>query len=101
MTTEVLTEFVYEGHKAFSFHCPGCECSHFVPVEGPKAWGWCGNLINPTFTPSILVRGGVRSAQVEGDNICHSFIKAGHWHYLSDCTHKLAGQVVPMVSSEA
>ena len=28
---------------------------------------------------------------------CHSFIRNGHWEFLGDCAHSLAGQTVPMV----
>lgn len=29
-------------------------------------------------------------------NICHSFITDGSIEYLSDCTHELAGETVPL-----
>lgn len=29
--------------------------------------------------------------------MCHSFLKAGVWQFLSDCTHAMAGQSVPAV----
>ena len=41
-----------------SFHCPGCDGGHQVPVKGSKAWGWNGSLSAPTLTPSILIRTG-------------------------------------------
>lgn len=95
------------------FHCPGCECAHGVTVNGqPNAmgasWGWNGDLIRPTFTPSILVRGTVPITDEERDRImagepfepapvvCHSFVRDGKIEFLSDCTHKLAGQTVPL-----
>lgn len=28
---------------------------------------------------------------------CHSFVQGGHWVFLGDCAHALAGQTVPMV----
>lgn len=90
----VLHEFQYYNHRAFSFHCPGCECSHFVPVEGPHKWEWDGNLEAPTFSPSILVNGDKSCPSMP---LCHSFIRQGKWQYLSDCTHKLAGTTVPMM----
>jgi hypothetical protein len=30
----------------------------------------------------------------EKDEICHSFVTAGHIQFLSDCTHEMAGQTV-------
>jgi hypothetical protein len=58
---------------------------------GGLHWTWDGNLEAPTLDPSIL--------QYESGNIprCHSFVKAGQWQFLSDCTHKLANHTVPMV----
>lgn len=41
--------------------------------------------------PSILVQGGPDDAR------CHSFLREGVWEFLSDSTHELAGQSVPMV----
>lgn len=32
-----------------------------------------------------------------GPVCCHSYVKAGRWEFLGDCTHDLAGQTVPMV----
>jgi hypothetical protein len=80
--------------QQYAFHCPGCKCSHGVPVEGPRAWGWNGSVDAPTFTPSILVQ------WVKTDNdkplpmVCHSFVKDGKIQFLGDCTHELVGQTV-------
>lgn len=27
---------------------------------------------------------------------CHSFVRNGHWQFLNDCAHKLAGKTVPL-----
>src|SRR5688572_2783333 len=82
------------------FVCPGCasfregyEGVHSLPVNigdkkiGKPAWDWDGNREAPTLSPSIL------SNYRLGD-ICHSFLKAGVFEFLSDSTHKLAGQKV-------
>ena len=79
------------------FHCPGCEEEHAVPVRGPKAWTWCGDLVAPTLTPSILVRNGHATVP---DRRCHSFVTAGRIRYLSDCTHALAGKTVDLGSTQ-
>jgi hypothetical protein len=97
------------------FWCKGCDMPHqirVVPHEtlpGP-VWGYNGNPEAPTFTPSILVRGSERLSQEEvarvmgGEKIeprplvCHSFVTDGQIQFLSDCTHALAGQTVPMFS---
>lgn len=72
-------------------------------------WGWDGNLVAPTFTPSYLTRrrrpkghtndnpapAGYDGLYVE--EVCHSFLTCGVWGFLGDSTHHLAGQNVPMV----
>jgi hypothetical protein len=74
-----------------SFHCPGCEGGHGIPVEGAKAWSWNGSLDSPTVNPSILVNAARRNPSA---HVCHSFIREGRIQFLADCTHKLAGQTV-------
>lgn len=87
----------------FRFDCPGCKEPHVIPTYGPKAWGFDGNEESPTFTPSILItRKGIDYPTADHPGtpvieICHSFIRAGRWEFLGDCTHKLAGQTVPMI----
>ncbi len=73
------------------FDCPGCGYMHGVWTQhpdgdpaGPK-WQFNGNVERPTVTPSLFVHG-----QYE----CHSFITDGRIQFLSDCTHRLAGQTV-------
>ena len=73
----------------YALWCPGCDDLHMITA----AWTWDGNLEAPTFDPSILCTGGPG-----GDTYrCHSFLKAGVWEYLTDCSHAMAGQRVPMV----
>lgn len=74
------------------FWCPGCDSPHRVLTDPPEqAWGWNGDLTAPTFTPSVLVTrpGGIPDR-------CHSFVTDGRIQYLTDCTHALAGQTVPL-----
>lgn len=71
------------------FHCPGCGYGHYLD---PKRWTWNGDLVRPTASPSFLV-----NREREGDDPrCHFFIKDGALRYLTDSTHHLAGQEVPM-----
>lgn len=73
------------------FWCPGCDNVHAISVApAPSPWEWDGNVEAPTFSPSILVRGGSENTT------CHSFVKAGQIQFLSDCTHALVGQTVPL-----
>lgn len=85
-------------YTALMFVCPGCASMHdntgmhILPVNSPghePQWTWDGNLEAPTISPSILTGRG-------SPNICHSFLKAGVFEYLDDCTHSMAGQHVPM-----
>lgn len=77
----------HDGEESYLFHCPGCECAHWVRVRGEKpCWQWNGNAEKPTVSPSIRVR--------TGETICHSFVTDGKIQFLGDCTHKLKGQTV-------
>lgn len=95
------------------FWCPGCEEHHGVWTDVPNEltggrWQWNGSLDKPTFSPSILVRGTVPITDEEhaiimrGEpfepkpRVCHSFVRDGRIEFLSDCTHKLAGQTVDL-----
>lgn len=93
-------------YSCLMFVCPGCKelggtGLHMLPVNsleklppGDKRpmWGWDGNLEAPTVNPSILTRGG----PPEDQYVCHSYLKAGVFQFLGDCTHPLADQHVPI-----
>ncbi len=66
-------------------YCPGCKEYHVFD----KRWTFNGDFENPSFTPSLLVKGGDNS-------ICHSYLTDGEWRFCGDSTHGLAGQTVPM-----
>lgn len=74
--------------------CPGCQRAHHVPDDG--RWQFDGNLDNPTFSPSLLVQPAGGSGPEREQQVCHAFIQGGHWQFLSDCTHALSGQTVPV-----
>lgn len=78
------------GGKLYLFHCPGCEFDHPFEVEAPngRGWSWNGSLVNPTFSPSLLVDHPERR--------CHSFVSDGKIRFLSDCYHRLAGETVDL-----
>lgn len=92
------------------FWCPGCDGAHAVTIgQGPgPRWDFNGDYGKPTFTPSILVQGTqpitddkhariMRGEHVEPRPfVCHSFVRDGQIQFLSDCTHELAGQTVPL-----
>lgn len=68
------------------FHCPACGCGHFADDR----WSFNGDYNNPTFSPSILVNYLPDSPGPR----CHSFVTDGKIHFLSDCSHELAGQTI-------
>jgi hypothetical protein len=74
--------------------CPACDLPKRLPVNRSEgtSWDFDGNIEAPTLSPSILQHGGGNHPQ------CHSFLRSGMWDFLSDCTHSMAGQQVPMVS---
>lgn len=75
-------------NEGVMFWCQGCKCAHQIIT--PR-WTWNGRLDHPTFTPSILVQGGL-------DNmVCHSFVTDGKIQYLGDSTHYLAGKTVDLM----
>lgn len=86
-------------YTALMFVCPGCmemegggTGLHILAVNTDArspSWTWDGNLEAPTLTPSILTGRG-------SDRVCHSFLTAGVFNFLGDCTHSMANQQVPM-----
>lgn len=93
-------------YTALMFCCPGCaEMSsntglHMVAVNSPQkspSWDWDRNLDAPTLSPSILTTTYRGEGESRVDLVCHSFLKAGVFEFLGDCTHSLANQTVPML----
>jgi hypothetical protein len=86
------------------FWCPGCDSIHVVRTKRDGAsWKWDGNVDAPTISPSILVTYDGKDAGQErpgGDRApparCHSLVKSGRIEFLADCTHALAGRIVPI-----
>lgn len=83
-------------HQRIVFQCPGCKCSHGVPVPPHRlAWGWNGDLERPTLTPSILITYGEHTPP-DRVAVCHSFVTDGKISFCGDSTHALAGQTVEL-----
>jgi hypothetical protein len=86
-------------YQALMFVCPGCASVgdkstglHILPVntnDKSPSWNFDGNLEAPTLTPSILTGRGT-------SEICHSFLRGGVFNFLTDSTHPLSGQQVPI-----
>lgn len=98
------------------FWCPGCKDYHGVD----NTWQISGTPDNPTFNPSVLVTNGhYAPGFVPGGDCwctynekhpdqpshyacsrCHSFVRDGMIEFLSDSSHRLAGQTVPLPELE-
>lgn len=109
-----LSSILRGGEGTLSFFCPGCKDVHIIGVDGTyhANWDWNQDVEKPTFRPSILVRTGhyePRHKQGDvcwcdvprtGDGyrclVCHSFVTEGRIEFLSDSTHELSGQTVPI-----
>lgn len=86
-------------YQALMFVCPGCidpkrgsTGLHVLTVNSTvksPSWDYDGNAFSPTLSPSIQTRNG-------DGGVCHSFLKNGVFEFLSDCTHSLVGQKVPI-----
>lgn len=87
MSVEGKLRKINSGHAAY---CPGCNEYHIFD----KRWTFDGNYDAPTFTPSLLVR--CHGDDETAEEVCHSFLTAGNWQFLGDCTHHLAGQTIAM-----
>lgn len=110
------------GEAGLIYWCQGCKTSHNVKTKGAGAWGWNGNVDQPVFTPSVLTTSGHYSPRHKPEDgcwcthvfehpedadegfkcqRCHTFIgcngaQPGEVIFLGDCTHALAGQVLPL-----
>lgn len=96
------------GRRYLFFRCTGCDACHSVRVDGEHAWTWNGDTERPTISPSIKVTGTQPLTEEEYQRVirrepfepkplvCHSFLRHGQLEFLSDCTHALAGQTVPL-----
>lgn len=77
------------------FWCPACEMIHQLD----ERWKVGGTPEVPDVEGSYL-RNGSGPVGVEPDIMetprCHLFIRNGQLQYLSDCSHSMAGQIIPM-----
>lgn len=90
--------------KTWGLWCPGCDSLHQISDAWEVRLPDDDHL---TVSPSILTWSDGRYPKDpatgewgEWDPTpwrCHSFIRDGRWEFLTDSTHHLAGQTVPMV----
>ena len=99
---------VEDGDKLlyYTFRCPACKDSHYFisqpdpdKPEGP-VWGFNGDLLDPTVSPSIRVRWDKWNGSKYTPKVCHFFIRDGIIEYCNDCTHDYAGRKHPMEIEE-
>lgn len=92
-----MTDNTDDVHQ-LAFSCPGCNKHHHFN----RTWKFNEDFDKPTVSPSLLVRWTQwEGTKKEGNlktvkKVCHSFIKNGMIQFLSDCTHDLKGQTVPL-----
>lgn len=72
--------------------CPGCERLH--TIDDHTAYGW--RVTNAEDPEHLTIRPSIKVTFGERGRVCHSFIRDGHWDFLADSTHSLAGQRVPL-----
>lgn len=82
----VLTN-VAETETSYLIMCPGCNSGHLFD----KRWTFNGDLLKPTFKPSMLVNAGHPE-----ETRCHSFVTDGKIQFLGDCDHELVNQTVEL-----
>lgn len=104
LLSEKFGPYLLKCDGGYLARCPGCGGSHFIAVDKPlrngARWSFNNDPLNPSFSPSLLVtipETRNNDGTVWPREVCHSFIRNGHWQFLSDCTHKMAGQTVAMV----
>lgn len=60
--------------------------------EGTHCWSWNGDTERPTLKPSIPTTSHTMR--------CHTFVNDGQVQFLSDCSHELSGQTLPLLELE-
>ena len=78
----------------YVFYCPGCKHAHVFYTAGLKIWGFNGDLLQPTFTPSLLNRCPDHTDLTKRS--CHLNLTLGQLHFHNDCSHELAGKDVAL-----
>ena len=67
---------------------------HYLRVSAGEqkqpVWTWDGDIILPTFAPSIKVSCVDPDGELPTE-ICHYYLEKGRLRFLDDCTHALKG----------
>ncbi|CAB4149768.1 hypothetical protein UFOVP558_28 [uncultured Caudovirales phage] len=84
---------LYSKSGCFVYRCPGCLGTHYIPVVGPKAWGFNWDLEKPTLTPSVVEWSDGYPEEGIPSYRCHHYVREGMIDFLGDCTHKVRGAI--------
>jgi hypothetical protein len=89
---------VNEDPVQYWFFCPGCEHYHIFD----NRWLFNNDYDKPTLGPQPGKSHSYLTWWPENgvEKRCHSYITDGKIHFLTDCTHKLAGQLVNLPELE-
>lgn len=92
MSAEVCHRFESEGGEEvlMAVHCPACGFGHPFRIKGDgPTWTWNGDMVKPTFSPSMRCNGGTPQE-------CHSHVVDGNIIFAQDCWHDKKGQTLPL-----
>ena len=95
---------LWKSGRGYEHWCPACKTTHEFAVQEPfrngAKWTFDGNVDAPTLTPSMNIRIGPYPDDNEHGpgwiEVCHYFLRGGVIQYLTDCTHEMKGQNVPL-----
>jgi hypothetical protein len=88
MRVEVI---ILDGVRSLYWHCPGCDCSHIVAIEGKDPWTWNEDVSRPTISPSVHY-----GSRDPSHGVCHFVITDGRVTFCGDSTHHLTGQTIEL-----
>lgn len=82
----------------YAHWCPGCGEMHVIYVAKASAsgarWAFDGDLIRPTFTPSVRIEWAGGWGEQRVPRVCHYFLREGRMQFLGDTTHSLRNRTV-------
>ena len=90
----------HEPRGSIGHWCAGCQEVHAIACDEPRhngaRWKFSGAFDKPTVEPSVHIKVG--PAPSSGKTyVCHYFLRDGMLQYLTDSTHGLGGQTLPLV----
>lgn len=97
----MIGQTVVETPDGWLIRCEACGHHSIPKAAQPNAtWTFNGDLIKPTFTPSMNECSNPREHKDYRPDCptrrCHFILTDGVMRYCGDCTHKLANHTVPL-----